>query len=74
MHKRMSPQGNFDHMIDITYVLTTQYQYVKNNRYGHTNKEVFENLKESKIYGTDEDGSIMFNNKNNKLKIETCSL
>ena len=45
----------------------------KNNRYGHPNKEVLENLKESKIYRTDEDGSIMFKIKNNKLKIETCS-
>ena len=45
----------------------------KNNRYGHPNKEVLENLKESKIYRTDEDGSIMFKIKNSKLKIETCS-
>ena len=45
----------------------------KNNRYGHPNKEVLENLKESKIYRTDEDGSIMLKIKNNKLKIETFS-
>ena len=45
----------------------------KNNRYGHPNKEVLETLKDTKIYRTDEDGSIMFNIKNNKLKIETCS-
>ena len=45
----------------------------KNNRYGHPNKEVLENLKESKIYRTDQDGSIMFKIKNNQLKIETCS-
>ena len=45
----------------------------KNNRYGHPNKEVLDNLKVSKIYRTDEDGSIMFKIKNNKLKIETCS-
>ena len=44
----------------------------KNNRYGHPNKEVLDNLNESKIYRTDEDGSIMFKIKNNKLKIETC--
>ena len=31
------------------------------------------NLNNSKIYRTDEDGSIMFKIKNNKLKIETCS-
>ena len=45
----------------------------KNNRYGHPNKEVLNNLKDSKIYRTDQDGSIMFKIKNNKLKIETCS-
>ena len=45
----------------------------KNNRYGHPNKEVLENLKESKIYRTDKDGSIMFKIKNNKLQVETCS-
>ena len=45
----------------------------KKNRYGHPNKEVLDNLKESKIYRTDQDGSVMFKIKNNKLKIETCS-
>ena len=45
----------------------------KNNRYGHPNKEVLDNLKNSKIYRTDQDGSIMFKIKNKKLKIETCS-
>ena len=45
----------------------------KNNRYGHPNKEVLNNLENSKIYRTDQDGSIMFKIKNNKLKIETCS-
>ena len=45
----------------------------KNNRYGHPNKEVLSNLENTKIYRTDQDGSIMFKIKNNKLKIETCS-
>ena len=45
----------------------------KNNRYGHPNKEVLDNLNESKIYRTDQDGSIMFKIKNDQLKIETCS-
>ena len=45
----------------------------KNNRYGHPNKEVLENLKDSKIYRTDQNGSIMFKIKNNRLKIETCN-
>ena len=45
----------------------------KNNRYGHPNKEVLDNLDNSKIYRTDQDGSIMLKIKNNKLRIETCS-
>jgi len=45
----------------------------KNNRYGHPNKEALDNLKNSKIYRTDQDGSVMFKIKNNKLKINTCS-
>ena len=42
----------------------------KNNRYGHPNKEVLNVLEYSKVYRTDQDGSIMFKIKNNKLKIE----
>ena len=45
----------------------------KNNRYGHANKEVLNNLSDSKKYRTDKNGSIMFKIKNNKLKIETCA-
>lgn len=45
----------------------------KNNRYGHPNKEVLNNLKQSKVYRTDQDGSILFKIKNDKLKIKTCS-
>ena len=45
----------------------------KNNRYGHPNKEVLNNLENSKIYRTDNDGSIMFKIKKNKLKIEACT-
>ena len=45
----------------------------KNNRYGHPNKEVLNNLSDSKIYRTDQDGSIMLKIKNDKLQIETCS-
>ena len=44
----------------------------KNNRYGHPSSGVLENLKKSKIYRTDQDGSIMFKIKNDKLDIETC--
>ena len=45
----------------------------KNNRYGHPNKEVLNNLSDSKIYRTDQDGSIMFKIKKDKLQIEICS-
>ena len=45
----------------------------KNNWYGHPNKEVLNTLDKSKIYRTDQDGSIIFKIKNNKLKIEICS-
>ena len=45
----------------------------KNNKYGHPNKEVLNNLENSRIYRTDMNGSIVFKIKNNKLKIETCA-
>lgn len=45
----------------------------KNNRYGHPNMEVLNTLADSKIYRTDQDGSIMFKIKKDKLKIETCT-
>jgi len=45
----------------------------KNNRYGHPNDDVLNNLKYSKVYRTDQDGSIMFEINKDKLKIETCS-
>ena len=60
---------------NICFFICTNYsiQVGKNNRYGHPNKEVLDNLEKSNIYRTDQDGSIMFKIKNNKLKIETCS-
>ena len=42
----------------------------KNNRFGHPNHEVLNNLNNSKIYRTDQNGSITFMVKKNKLKIE----
>lgn len=44
----------------------------KSNRYGHPNNEVLENLKNSNIYRTDQNGSVMFKIKKYKLKIKTC--
>lgn len=45
----------------------------KNNSYGHPNKDVLNNLDNSKLYRTDIDGSIVVKIKNNKFNIETCS-
>ena len=45
----------------------------KNNRYGHPNKEVLDTLNDSKIYRTDQDGSIIFKIRKDKLQIEACS-
>ena len=42
----------------------------KNNRYGHPNKEVLDNLERSKIYRTDRDGTIMFKVKRNNIEIK----
>ena len=52
----------------VIFFICTNYSVPvgKNNRYGHPNKEVLNNLKGSKIYRTDLDGSIMFKIKNNK--------
>ena len=43
----------------------------KNNSYGHPNNEVLNNLENSKIYRTDQNGSIMFKINNSKLIIKT---
>ncbi len=43
----------------------------KNNSYGHPSDKVLENLKNSKIYRTDLDGSIVFQIQNHHLKIRT---
>lgn len=45
----------------------------KNNSYGHPNKDVLNNLDNSKLYRTDIDGSIVVKIKNNKFNIEICS-
>ena len=67
MHKPIPPYGR--------YYICTNYSIPvgKNNRYGHPNKEVLNNLENSKIYRTDQDGSIMFKTKSVKLNIKTCS-
>ncbi len=66
---RTSTSKQFVREINPKYSVISVGKY---NRYGHPNKEVLDVLSNSKIYRTDEDGSIMFKIKNNKLKIETC--
>ncbi len=44
----------------------------KNNRYGHPKASVLSILKNSKVYRTDIDGSIIVNLNKNKYKISTC--
>ena len=68
--------NNFKVDEDFINEINSKYSIIsvgKNNRYGHPNKEVLNNLNDSKIFRTDQDGSIMLKIKNNKLKIETCS-
>ena len=43
----------------------------KDNKFGHPKEEVLDILNNSKIYRTDQDGSIMFKVKSSRLKIET---
>lgn len=45
----------------------------RNNRYGHPNDIVLDNLRDSKIYRTDEDGSVIIKIKKNKIDVETCT-
>ena len=61
------------HFIDIIKPKYSIISVGRNNRYGHPNKEVLDTLNDSKIYRTDQDGSIMFKIKKDKLQIETCS-
>lgn len=42
------------------------------NKFGHPNQEVLNNLKKSKVYRTDYSGSVIIKINNNKLQIETC--
>ena len=44
----------------------------KNNRYGHPNDSVLDNLSNSKIYRTDLDGSIEIKLNKSEYKIRTC--
>ena len=59
---------------DLIKTINPKYSIIsvgKNNKYNHPNKEVLNNLKKSKIYRTDKQGSITVLLKN-KFKIKTC--
>ena len=45
----------------------------KNNRYGHPKESVLKTIKNSNIYRTDLNGTIMLKIKSNKFNIKTCS-
>ena len=60
---------------DFINELNPKYSFIsvgKNNFYGHPNKEVLGILENSELYRTDQDGSIMFKMKKNRLQIKTC--
>jgi len=67
---KTSSSENFINKINPEYSIIS---VGKNNRYGHPNKEVLNNLEKTKIYRTDIDGSVMFKIKTKKLEIETFS-
>ncbi len=55
--------------------ITPQYAFIsvgKNNRYGHPDRQVLSRLKRSKIYRTDEHGSVVIRKAHNSYIIETC--
>ena len=61
---------------DFINSITPKYSIIsvgENNRYGHPNDIVLDNLEKSKIYRTDQNGSIIFKIKKNKLEIKTCT-
>lgn len=57
------------------YYICTNYSISvgKDNKYGHPNEEVLNILENSKIYRTDQYGSIIFIIKIDRLNIETYS-
>ena len=74
-----SPHGYFDYIGEaINVVNNFKFDKVILNCGPYNDLEielikVLYNLKDIKVYRTDQDGSFMFKNINNKLKIETCS-
>ena len=55
--------------------ITPQYAFIsvgKNNRYGHPDHQVLNRLKESHVYRTDKQGSIIIKQYHNRYEIKTC--
>ena len=55
--------------------ITPQYALIsvgKNNRYGHPDHQVLNRLKESHVYRTDKQGSIIIKQYHNHYEIKTC--
>ena len=79
MQEHMSPHGDFDHMgeaINLVEKFKVEKVIFNCGEFNELEQElikVLNNLNNSKIYRTDQDGSIMFKIKNNKLNIETYS-
>ena len=66
---KTSSSSNF---IKYTNPLSAVISVGINNKFGHPNKETIDNLSNSEIYRTDQEGSIEFKIKDNKLEIRTC--
>ena len=76
MHKRMSSHGDYDHMgeaINLVNNFKVKKVIFNCGEFNELEQDLIKVLENSKIYRTDDDGSIMFKIKNNKLKIETYS-
>ena len=55
-------------------VINPKYSVIsvgKNNRYGHPNEDVLDKLRNSKVFRTDQDGSVMFKINEKQLNVET---
>ena len=55
--------------------ITPQYAFIsvgKNNRYGHPSKQVLNHLRQSKVYRTDEHGSVVIRNVYDRYVMKTC--
>ena len=56
--------------IDVINPLYSVISVGRNNKFGHPNSEVLENLSGSKVYRTDENGSVVFTIGKDKLSVE----